>query len=80
MIYEGIKSHDATYQFCLGQLTHEPAQIIGESSSSTHLIFTFQANLIMKSDVQSYYTKNCHHDIVFARFGLKEVYFSPNVR
>ena len=51
MIYEGIKSYDATYQFCLGQLTHEPAQIIGESSSSTHLVFTFQANLIMKSDV-----------------------------
>ena len=63
-------------QFGLEQLIHEPTHIFGERFSCIDLIFASQPNLMVESGVQSSLHQNCHHQIVFARFNLKVVFFS----
>ena len=44
------------------------------SSSCIDLIFTSQANILIKSGVHLFLHSNCHHQIVFTKYGLKIFY------
>ena len=72
--YEGSRIDGIMSQFGLEQLIHEPTPIIGERSSCIDLIFASHPNLVVESGVQSSLHQNCHHQIVLARFNLKEVF------
>ena len=39
-------------------------------------MFTSQPNLVMESGINSSLHKNCHHEIIYAKFNLK-IYFPP---
>ena len=66
-----------TFHFGLHQLIHDPAHILGKSSSCIDLIFTSQPNMVVNSGVHPSLNANCHHQIVFAIFDLKIYYPSP---
>ena len=68
---EGITS-----QFGLQQLINEPTHDTSNSSSRSDLIFALQPNLVMESGVHSSLRKNCHHQIIYAKFNLK-IYYPP---
>ena len=70
--YEGSKIEAITSQFGLKQLIQEPTHISSNSSSCIDLVFTFQANLVMESGVHSSLHENCHHQLAYAKFNLKE--------
>ena len=74
--YERTRIYGITSQFGLEQLIQQPNHINGERSSCIDLIFASQPNLMVESGVQSSLHQNCHHQIVFARFNLKVVFFS----
>ena len=61
--YECIRIGGITSQFGLEQLIHEPTHIIGERFSCIDLIFAFQPNLVVESDIQSSLHQNCHYQI-----------------
>ena len=72
--YEGSEIDDITSQFRLKQLINEPKYLTRNSSSCTDLIF--QSNLVMESGVNSSLHKNCHHQIIYAKF--KIYYLTPS--
>ena len=74
--YEGNIIETITSHFGLHQLIHDPTHILEKSSSCIDLIFTSQPNMVVNSGVHSSLHANCHHQIVFAKFGLK-VYHPP---
>ena len=73
----GTRTDCVTSQFKLEQFVHEPIHIIEESSSCIDLTFASQRNLVLESGVQSFLHQNCRHQILFARFNLKEVLPPP---
>ena len=74
--YEGSEIDDITSQFRLKQLINEPAYLTRNSSSCVDLIFP--PNLVMEPSVNSSLHKNCHHQIIYAKF--KIYYLTPSER
>ena len=74
--YEGNVIESITSNFGLHQLIHDPTHILEKSSSCVDLIFTFQPNMVVNSNVHSSLHANCRHQILFAKFDLK-VYYPP---
>ena len=57
----------------MNQLIWKPTHILYLSSSCTDLIFTLQPNLVMESEIHSHLHLNYHHQIIFAKFDLKQL-------
>ena len=73
---ERSKIDGNTSTFGLQQIINEPADIIGDSSSSIDLIFSLQPNLVMESGVHSSLHPDYHHQITYAKFNLR-IYCPP---
>ena len=58
---------NVTSQFGLLQIIKEPILILDNSSSCIDLVFTSQANLLIKSGVQPSLHSNCHQFAIFNR-------------
>ena len=69
--YEGSILNDLMAQYGLIQIIHEPTHILKSSVSCIDLIFTSQGNLVTSSGVHSSLHPNCHYQIVFSNFNLK---------
>ena len=54
--------------------------ILLDSSSCIDLIFISQPSLVMESGVQSSLHPNCHYQITYAKFNLKNYYPHPYER
>ena len=74
---EGSKIDTITSSCGLNQLIQEPTYILNSSSSCIDLIFTFQRNLVMESEIHSSLHLNCHHQIVFSKFNLS-IFYLPS--
>ena len=77
---EGSKIDTIANSYDLNQLIQEPTHILNSSLSYIDLIFTSQANLVIKSGIHSLLHSNCHHEIVFAKFNLSIFYPPPYER
>ena len=73
---EGNAVDTITKQFGLNQVIKGPTHILDNSCRCIDLIFTSQPNLIIESGVHSSLHRNCHHQIVFAKFNFL-IHFSP---
>ena len=73
---ERSKIDGNTSTFGLQQITNEPTDIIGDSSSSIDWIFSLQPNLVMESGVHSSLHPDYHHQITYAKFNLR-IYCPP---
>ena len=60
-------------QSALSQVINEPTHILDNSKSCIDLIFTSQPNMIIGSGVHPLLHSNCHHQIIDAKFDLKEL-------
>ena len=69
--YEGQKPESLTSQGGFKQVISDPTHILECSLSCIDLIFTSQPNLIINSGVHSSLHRNCHHQIIHAKFNLK---------
>ena len=78
--YEGYKIDALTSQFGLKQLIKEPTEILRNSFSCIDLIFTSHSSLLKESDIHLSLHSNCHHQITYARFNLKNHYPPPYQR
>ena len=78
--YERSKLDVLTCSHRLHQLINEPTHLLDSSSSCIDLIFTSQSNLFMDSGVQPSLHPYCHHQLVFAKFGLSISYPPPYER
>ena len=58
-------------QFAMSQVINEPNHILDNSKSCIDLIFTSQSNMIMNSGVHHSLDSNCHHQMIYAKIGLK---------
>ena len=74
--FEGSKIEPIASQFALFQIIKEPTN----SKSCIGLIFTSQPNMIMDSGVHSLLHSNCHHQIIYTKFDLKDFYPAPYER
>ena len=74
--YEGSKIEGITSQFGLQQLISEPTHHTKNSPSCFDLIFASQPNSVMESGVHSSLHRNCHHEIIYAKFKVK-IYYPP---
>ena len=68
--YKASMIDDVTRNYELHQRIQEPKHILNSSSSSIDLIFTFQSNLVMESEIHSSIHPNCNHQVVFAKFNF----------
>ena len=59
-------------QFGWHQLINEPTHLISKTYSCIDM-----TNLVMESGVHSALRKNCHHQIMYAKFNLKNYYPPP---
>ena len=71
---EGTQVDSLTTSYGLSQMISDPTHILPSSSSCIDLIFTNQSNLVTESGVYPSLHPKCHHQIVFAKFSLKEKY------
>ena len=78
--FEGSTIESITSQFGLHQLINEPTHLLQNSSSCIDLIFTSQPNIVVESGVHPSLHRNCHHQIIFAKFNLKIYYPPPYLR
>ena len=78
--YEGSKIDGITATFRLQQIINGPTHIIGDCSSCIALTFTSQPNLVMEPGMHSSLHPNCHQQITYAKFNLKNYYPSPYER
>ena len=77
---EGISVENIASQFGLHQIINEPTHILENSSSCIDLIFTLQPNLSFESGTQPSLHRNCHHQIIYAKFILEVLYPPPYIR
>ena len=64
----------------MSQVIKEPTHILNNSKSCIDLIFISQPNMIMDSGVHPLLHSNWHHQIIYAKFGLKVFYRPPYER
>ena len=69
-----------TSNYGLDQLIQEPKHILNLTSSCIDLIFAYQPNLVMESEVDLSLHPNCYHQVVFAKFNLSILYPPPYER
>ena len=69
--FEGSTIKCITSQFGLHQLINEPTYLLQNSSSCIDLIFTSQSDTVVESGVHPSLHPNCHHQIIIAKFNLK---------
>lgn len=70
--FDGDATENLISQFGLHQMFQEPTHISDTSSSLyVDLIFTSQPNLIIQLGAQSPLRSNCHHQIIYAKFNLR---------
>ena len=60
----------------MSQVIKEPTHILNNSKSCIDLTFTSQPNMIIDSGVHPSLHSNWHHQIIYAKFGLK-VFYPP---
>ena len=77
---EGKAMEIISSQFGLHQVINESRHILESSFSCIDLIFTSQPNLMNESGVHRSLHANSHHQIIFAKFGLKFYYPPPYFR
>ena len=58
----------------MSQVINELTHVLDNSKSCIDLIFTSQLNIIIDSEVHSSLHSNCHHQMIFAKFDLKDFY------
>ena len=78
--HEGPMIDAVTSNYGLHQLIQEQTHIRNFPSPCIDLIFTSQPNLFMESGVHSTLHRNCHHQVVFAKFNFYILYPSPYER
>ena len=71
--FKDSQSEFLASQSALSQVINEPIHILDNSKSCIDLIFTSQPNMIMGSGVHPLLHSNCHHQIIDAKFDLKEL-------
>ena len=74
---EGISVKSILLQFGLHQIINGSTHILKNSSLCIGLIFTFQPNLSFESGTQPSLHPNCCHQIIYAKFNLKDIYPPP---
>ena len=78
--FEGSQIEFLASQFAMSQIINEPTHILDNSNSCIDLIFTSQPNMIMDSGVHPSLHSNFHHQIIYAKFDLKDFYPPPYER
>ena len=58
----------------MSQVINELTHVLDNSKSCIDLIFTSQLNIIIDSEVHSSLHSNCHHQMIFVKFDLKDFY------
>ena len=69
---ERIAIEKISSQCGLYQVINEPTHIIESSSSCIDLIFTSQPNIVTESGAHPSLHPNCHHQVIYAKFDLKD--------
>ena len=77
---EGWELRLLTSQSGLNQIINEPTHKTKNSSACIDLLFTSQTNLLIESGVHSSLYRNCHHQIIFAKFDLRIFHPPPYER
>ena len=78
--FEGNAIESSTSQFVLHQMIKEPTHILETFFLCINLIFMSQPNLITESGVHLSLHKNCHYQIIYAKFQLEIIYSSLYAR
>ena len=74
---EGLKIENLFSQFPLSQVINEPTHTSQNFNSCIDLLFTNQQNLITDSGIHPSLHSNCHHQIIYGKFNLKDFLSSP---
>ena len=74
---EGSKIANLASQCGLKQIINQPTHILNNLSCCIDLLFTWQLNLLMELGVHSSLHLNCYHQIIYARFNLKNFLPTP---
>ena len=72
-----ISIENTTSQFGLHQIINDSTNMLENSFSCINLIFTSQPNLSDESGTQPSLHPNCHHQIIYTRFNLENLYLPP---
>ena len=72
-----VKIEFVSSQHGFHQTINEPTHVLKNSSSCTDLIFTSKPNLVVDSGGHSSLHLNCHHQIGYAKYNLKILFFCP---
>ena len=72
-----VKIEFVSSQHGFHQTINEPTHVLKNSSSCTDLIFTSKPNLVLDSGGHSSLHLNCHHQIGYAKYNLKILFFCP---
>ena len=71
--YEGSILNDLMAQYGLTQIIHKQTHMLESSVSYIDVVLTSPENLVTNSGVHSSLHPNCHHQIVFSNFSLKNL-------